>query len=75
MAIALTSLGGTVPTESPKVGDLLTVQLAFGKTCGARLERVSCDTYFVKLVGLQVPAPYKIGDRFPVNRDKVVDWG
>jgi hypothetical protein len=65
----------TRPASEPQVGDLLTVKLAFGKTSGARLERIDGGCYFVKLVGLGIPEPYELGDRFPIDRAAITDWG
>lgn len=58
----------------PKVGGLVTVKLAGGKVSGGRLVRVAHTTYFVKLNGLTVPQPYKIGDTLPLKRDNIIDW-
>lgn len=74
-------LVGTAPTRKgePQVGDLLTVLMfkdgGFNLPVGARLERVACGTAFVKLVGLDVPPPYQIGERFPIPMERVIDWG
>ncbi len=80
MAALVPPLTGTTPTRKgePQVGDLVTV-LMFkdGKATlpvGARLERVAHGTAFVKLAGLGIPAPYAIGDRYPIPADRVVDW-
>ena len=62
---------------NPEVGDLVTVLLVKDGglvECGARLERVAYGTAFVKLVGLSVPVPYEIGQRFPLSMNKVIDW-
>lgn len=63
--------------ESYVVGDLVTVELWAGKDktvqSGAVVERIVPGTVFVKLCGLTVPAPYAIGERYPLNTDKVVD--
>ena len=72
--LVLTSVPSSGPKGQPQVGGLVTVKLFGGKLSGARLERVAFDTYFVKLVGLDVPAPYCLGDRLPLNREAVVDW-
>ena len=71
----LVSVPGSGPQGQPQVGDLLTVKLFGGKVSGARLERVSCGTYFVKLVGLDIPQPYELGLRLPLNREAIIDWG
>ena len=71
----LVSLPATEPKGSPQVGDLLTVQLYPDLVSGARLERVSGGSYFVKLVGLDVPAPYWLGMRLPLEREAIQDWG
>ena len=75
MAQNLVLFPSSGPKGQPQVGDLLTVELFGGKRSGARLERVSYGTYFVKLIGLDIPAPYTLGDRLPLNRAAVVDWG
>ena len=62
------------PAGDPKEGDLVTVSLSGAKISGARLTRISCGTYFVRLCGLDVPTPYQVGDRYPLSRDKIVDW-
>jgi len=71
----LIALDFSGPKGSPEVGDLLTVKLFGGKVSGARLERVEAGSYFVKLVGFNIPQPYAIGDRFPLNREAIIDWG
>ena len=71
-SLVLTQSGG--PQGQPKVGDLLTVKLFGGKVSGARLERVAHGSYFVKLVGLNVPAGYEIGTRLPLQREAIIDW-
>ena len=70
----LVSVPSSGPKGQPQVDGLVTVKLFGGKLSGARLERVACGTYFVKLIGLDVPAPYCLGDRFPLNREAIVDW-
>lgn len=57
-----------------EVGDLVTVKLYGDKVSGAKVERIAHNNVFVKLVGLEVPSPYAIGDRFPLDTDKVIDW-
>lgn len=81
MASYTTPLVGTVPTRKgqPQVGDLVTVEMVqdggFVKL-GARLERVASGTAFVKLVGLDLPkGHYRVGDRYPIPMERVVDWG
>ena len=72
----------SVPTRpaNPTIGGLVTVRMynpATGKfdlLIGARLERVFEQVAFVKLIGLSVPEPYMIGDKFPIDLDRVVDW-
>jgi len=68
------------PKSDILTGDLVTVDL-FSSTApsgfvqsGARVERIAYGTYFVKLVGLTVPAGYSIGDRFPLSGERVADW-
>jgi hypothetical protein len=58
----------------PREGDLVTVTLFGGKRSDARLERVVSQTYFVKLIGLDIPEPYQIGDRLPLDRASIIDW-
>ena len=70
----LVSVPAHRPQGQPQVGDLLTIALAGNKASSARLERVSAGTYFVKLVGLDIPAPYQLGDRLPLGREAVTDW-
>jgi len=61
-------------------GELVTVELrkSFNSSeyvqCGARIEKIECGNAFVKLVGLEVPAPYQIGDRLPLDVERVIDW-
>lgn len=81
MAASFTSpLVGTAPTRkgSPKAGDLVSVLMykdgEFALQVGARLERTQAGTAFVKLIGLDVPAPYQIGQRFPIPMERVIDW-
>ncbi len=81
MAASFTSpLVGSHPTRkgSPKAGDLVTVLMYKGGECAlqmcARLERTEAGTAFVKLIGLDVPAPYQIGQRFPIPMERVADW-
>ena len=62
------------PTGEPEVGTLVTVKLAGGVTCGARLTRVDSDSYFITIAGLEDPLPYKVGERLVVNRDTIIDW-
>ena len=75
MAQNLAFLPSSEPKGSPQVGDLLTVALFGDKVSGARLERVTCGSYFVKLIGLDVPEPYELGMRLPLNREAILDWG
>ena len=72
--LVLTSVPSSGPKGQPQVGGLVTVKLFGGKTSGARLERVAHGTYFVKLAGLTVPAPYEIGMRLPLEREAIIDW-
>lgn len=83
MALNSTPLVGTGPTRKgqPEVGDLVTVSLNLSfdgsippVKCGAVVERIAANTFFVRLGDLEVPPPYKIGDRLPLNREAVVDW-
>lgn len=83
MALNSTPLVGTAPTRKgqPEAGDLVTVSLARSLDgsvppvkCGAVVERIVANTFFVRLGDLEVPPPYQIGDRFPLNREAVVDW-
>lgn len=81
MASHISPLVGTPPTtrkgDGPEVGALVTVLLRKGDgfvESGARVECIAYGTTFVKLVGLEVPEPYQVGDRYPLPTDKVVDW-
>ncbi len=63
--------------EQLVVNDLVTVELFSSDgpvRSGARIERIVPGTIFVKLVGLEVPRPYSIGEKYALNTDKVVDW-
>ena len=71
----LVSVPSYAPKGEPQVGDLVTVALFGGKVSGARVERIAYGTYFVKLVGLDVPQGYEVGNRFPLEREKIIDWG
>lgn len=70
----LTTTEGRKPFDQIRVGDLVTVRLCGDKLSGARIERIAYGAYFVKLVGLAVPEPYKIGDRLPIQAQLIVDW-
>jgi hypothetical protein len=59
------------------INDLVTVELFSSNGAlrsGARITRIEPGTIFVKLVGLEVPRPYAIGDMLPLNPEKIVDW-
>jgi len=56
------------------VSDLVTVTLFGGVTSCARVMRIERHDIFVKLIGLSVPAPYRIGDELALDHDKVIDW-
>ena len=71
----LVSVPVYAPSGEPQVGDLVTVALFGGKVSGARVERIACGTYFVKLVGLTVPQGYEVGDKLPLDLEKIIDWG
>ena len=67
------------PKSDILTGDLVTVDL-FSSTApnglvqsGARVERIAYGTFFVKIVG-SPPAPYQVGDRFPLSGERVADW-
>ena len=64
----------------PQVGDLATVALFNDKVSGARITRIHAETgystdYFVKLIGLSVPQPYRIGDSLVLSRSQLLAWG
>ena len=62
------------------VGDPVTVSLATSYdvadnvTSCARVMRIVPGTVFVKVIGLNVPAPYRVGDTVPIDTNKVIDW-
>jgi len=62
------------PRSEVAVTDLVTVALFGGVTSCARVMRITKCTTFVKLIGLDVPAPYRIGDEFALDHNKVIDW-
>ena len=74
MTTLTSSFTGRKPFDQIQVNDLVTVSLAGGKECGGRITRISCGTYFVKLVGLSAPQPYEIGMIFPLSAEKITDW-
>lgn len=83
MAANLTPLVGlqTARKGEPREGDLVTVLLARSLDgsvpsveAGARIVRIAYGTYFVRLVGLSVPAGCKVGDPFPLSREAIIDW-
>ena len=80
MAFHISPLVGTSSArkgDGPEVGGLVTVLLRKGDgfvKSGARVERIAGGTTLVKLVGLDVPEPYQVGDQYPLPSDKVVDW-
>jgi len=56
------------------VTDLVTVALFGDVTSCARVMRIERHDTFVKLIGLNVPVPYRIGDELALDHDKVIDW-
>lgn len=83
MALNSTPLVGTVPTRKgqPEVGDLVTVSLARSLDgsvpsveCGAVVERIAANTFFVRLAGLEIPHPYQLGEKYPLSCEAVIDW-
>ena len=65
-------------TPNHQPGDLIAVNLynpkskKFDSQSGARLKRISCGNYFVKLAGLEVPSPYQIGDNLVIDESQVI---
>jgi hypothetical protein len=74
MLTPLISVPASKPVNEPEVGGLVTVKLAGDVTSGGRIARIAYGTYFVKLVGLNVPQPYELGMIFPLNREAIIDW-
>jgi hypothetical protein len=74
MLTPLVSIPVSGPVGRPEVGSLVTVKLAGNVTSGGRIIRIAHGSYFVRLVGLDVPQPYQIGDIFPLSHKAIIDW-
>lgn len=64
-------------SDSVAVGALAVVLIILGGElveCSARVERSAFCHVGVRLNGLSVPAPYRIGDYLPLDWSKVVSW-
>jgi hypothetical protein len=60
--------------EDIERGDLLTVELPDGQRSGARFLYWDGNLAVVALVGLEAPAPHKIGDCFALSHSAIIDW-
>jgi len=64
--------------EDLQAGELVTVELATGrgfvKACARVLRVMPGDDVQIKVVGLEVPYPYHVGDIVVVHGEHVVDW-
>jgi len=64
--------------EDLQAGDLVTVELATGrgfvKACARVLRVMPGNDVQVKVIGLEIPYPYHIGDIVVVHGERVVDW-
>jgi hypothetical protein len=67
------------PKSDIVIGDLVTVDLVSSTAsggfvqAGACVERIAYGTFFVRLVGWP-PAPYQVGDKYPLSGERVTDW-
>jgi len=74
---ALVSTTSKARKGQPQAGDLVTVLVYQNGNLvesGARFKRQAYGTAFVKLVGLGVPAPYRVGDNLAIEANQVIDW-
>ena len=68
------------PFSTVQPGDLITVNVynpksgEFDAQSGARFERAVYGNVWVRLAGLTVPEPYRIGDPLVIDQKQVVDW-
>ena len=60
--------------ERPEVGDLVTWVDYAGRQLGGRLMRWEHGSAWIKVVGLGNLEPYTLGDIYPIDQEKVIDW-
>jgi hypothetical protein len=67
----------SLPTNCPAfaVGDYVTVELYGGKVACAKVTRRQRGESWIRIVGLNVPQPYMVGDELVIADDKVIDCG
>lgn len=64
----------TARRETYEVDDLVTVKLFENKVSCARVIRRQLGTTWIQLIGFNIPAPYELGDRLPLDDSAIIDW-